>query len=396
MDLTERIERRRMRTRNDRILVDRSALSPTAHLADPVGRAPVLESLLDAVEPVFDGQRPPELVVEGPRGVGKSALVDALYGALGEMLDDAGSIATSTRGGAPERWFASVDCRYAGTGFRFYRQLLLQLGAEEVPRHGVGTDRLREQVVDRLSPAGRWAVVTIDHVSEATDLDPGAVRELLAPVADSVSITWVGRELDVDADRVVAVDPYRKHELTDVLSHRCSRGLRTDAFDHDDLRALSGRHDGNAHDALAVALGAALLAEHEDDDAIERRHLRAADDAVPADTVHLDAVLALPENRRRVLAALVRLDPHPTVADAAAAIAERTELTQGTVRRFCYELAEAGVLARRGGDAPNRGRDPSHLAPAFPWLAFAAFEDALSVADAIERLDREVNSAAVT
>lgn len=394
MDLSERIERRQLRTRDDsRVLLDRSVLSPTVHVEEPVGRAPVLEAILDAVEPAFEGRLPPEIVLEGPPGVGKSAVVHALYRALDDGLGTGGSIATSTRAGRPERWFTTVDCRRAGTDFRFYRQLLLQLGVEEVPAHGVGTDRLRERVADHFSQHGQWAVIAVDHVEEATALDVEAVRELLAPIADETSVTWIGRSLDVDAAETVHIEPYRHHALTDLLSQRCSRAVRTDTFEHDDLRAVAAQHEGNAHDALAVVLGAALLANHEDATAIDRPHFVAAGAAVPEPTVHLDRVLALPENRRHVLAALLQLDPDPTVAEAATAIAERTSLTGGTVRRFCYELADAGVLARHGGHADARGRDPSHLQPAFPWLAFAGLDEVLSVADVVDRVRRHAEPA---
>ncbi|WP_248518209.1 Cdc6/Cdc18 family protein [Salinarchaeum laminariae] len=390
MDLSERIERRQLRTRDEeRILLDRSQLSPTVHVEEPVGRAPVLEAVLDAVEPAFDGRLPPELAIEGPPGVGKSAIVHALYRALGDGLGTAGSIATSTRGGRPERWFAIVDCRHAGTDFSFYRRLLLQLGAEEVPAHGVGTDRLRERVTEYVSQRGQWAVIAVDHVEEADDLDVEAVRELLAPVADATSVTWLGQSLDVDAEQTVRIEPYRHHALTDLLSQRCSRAVRTDAFEHDDLRAVAAQQEGNAHDALAVALGAALLADNEHADAIARPHFVAAGEAVPETTVHLDRVLALPENRRRVLATLLQIELDPTVAEAATAIAERTSLTAGTVRRFCYELADAGVLARHGGHADARGRDPSHLRPAFPWLAFAGLDDVLTVDDVVDRVRQQ-------
>jgi Cdc6-like AAA superfamily ATPase len=171
MELSERIERRQLRTWDDgRILLDRSLLSPTVHLDEPIGRAPALEELLDAVEPAFEGRLPPELSVEGPAGVGKSAIVHALFDALESTLGGGGAIATTTRGGRPERWFATVDCRHAGTPFTFYRQLLLELGAEEVPAHGVGTDHLRERVAEQFAQPGRWALIAVDHVSEAATL----------------------------------------------------------------------------------------------------------------------------------------------------------------------------------------------------------------------------------
>jgi len=55
MDLQERIARRRSARQGRRIVVDRDQLSPVVHRPEPVGRGPVLEQLLDALEPIFDG-----------------------------------------------------------------------------------------------------------------------------------------------------------------------------------------------------------------------------------------------------------------------------------------------------------------------------------------------------
>lgn len=390
MDLSERVARRQTGSGDDQLLVDRAVLSPAVHLPEPVGRAPELERLLDAVDPIFDGRLPPEIAVAGPQGAGKSALVTALFGALSDRLGRGDAPATSTRGG-PRRWFATVDCRRVGTPFRFYRAILAQLDGEDVPEHGVGTAALRERLVDRLGQPGRWALLAVDHLEEARELDVAALRSLLEPIADDVSVVWIGREPPTVRGRagaVVRIEPYRHHALTDVLSRRCSRGLATGAVEHDVLREIAARAEGDAHDALAVALGAALLADHDGADALERDATRVARSAVPEATVHLDAVLALPETRRRVLTSLLGLAPEPTVAEAADAIAARTELSTGTVRRFCYELAEAGILERRTGDAAAPGRDPSHLRPAFPWLAYAGLAEGIEVIDVVDRLDR--------
>lgn len=388
MDLPERVARRQTDHGDGDLLVDRSALSPAAHVAEPVGRAPVLERLLDAVDPVFVGQLPPEVSVAGPAGTGKSALVTALFAALDERLGRTGTLATSTRGGQPRRWFATVDCRRADSPFRFYRAILSQFDGEDVPEHGVGTEALRDRLVEQLSPSGRWAVVAVDHLAETSDLDVETVRSLVSPVDDSVALAWVDREPRA-TEHVVELEPYRHHALSDVLSQRCSRGLSTDAVSHDVLREIAAREEGNAHDALAVTLGAALLADHRDASAIDRDDALAAASAVPEGTAHLDAVLALPANRQSVLAALLAMEPDPTVGEAAESVADRTGLSAGTVRRFCYELAEAGILSRRPADGASDapGRDPGVLRPAFPWLAFAGLADGVAVADVCHRLE---------
>jgi len=86
MDLQERIARRRSARQGRRIVVDRDQLSPVVHRPEPVGRGPVLEQLLDALEPIFDGELPPPVAIVGPAGSGTSAVVTAMFDALNDQF----------------------------------------------------------------------------------------------------------------------------------------------------------------------------------------------------------------------------------------------------------------------------------------------------------------------
>nr|WP_231896133.1 hypothetical protein [Haloferax sp. BAB-2207] len=70
MDIEARIQRRQRRDGEPRLLVDYDSLSPVAHTDDPVNCGPVLERLLDYLDPVFDGHLPPNAYVYGPKGRG--------------------------------------------------------------------------------------------------------------------------------------------------------------------------------------------------------------------------------------------------------------------------------------------------------------------------------------
>ncbi|WP_152607288.1 AAA family ATPase, partial [Natrinema salifodinae] len=237
MDLQERIARRRSARRDRRIVVDRDHLSPVVHRPEPIGRGPVLEQLLDALEPVFDGALPSPVAVVGPAGAGTSAIVTALFDALNDQFGDADRpIATTTRGGSTEPviWFVTVDGRRVESAFAFYRAVLSRLSPDPVPESGVGTDDLRERLADRLARPNRRAIVAIDHHDEPETLGVDRVRELLGPVEDSVSIVAVGQtEPDEHTGETVTVPAYRNHELVDVVTDRASTGLAAGALDHD-------------------------------------------------------------------------------------------------------------------------------------------------------------------
>ncbi|WP_408957720.1 Cdc6/Cdc18 family protein [Natrinema sp. 74] len=380
MDLQERISRRRS-AHEGRIIVDRDHLSPVVHRPEPVGRGPVLEQLLDALEPLFAGTLPPPVAVVGPPGSGTSAVVTALFDALNEQFGGTDrAIATTTRAGStdPVTWFVTVDGRRVQSPFAFYRAVLSGLSSDRVPESGVGTDDLRERLRDGLARPDRHAVVAIDHHDEPETLGIDAVRELLAPVADSVATVAVGqREPDEHAGTTVTVPAYRDHELVDVITDRASTGLAAGALDHDAVRDLAAWADGNAHDALTALFGAAVLAREDDAAQIESHHLEAARADVPADGVHVGRPLSLSATRQRTLLVLADLEPTDRpIDDLASAIADRSSLTAGTVKRFLYELADRDILERVQLPATGTGRRPSTVESRFPTIAFRALTTA--------------------
>ncbi|WP_254531060.1 Cdc6/Cdc18 family protein [Natrinema gelatinilyticum] len=376
MDLGERIARRRLARQNGRLIVDRDQLSPVVHRPEPVGRGPVLEQLLDALEPVFDGELPQPVAVVGPAGSGTSAIVTALFDALNDQFGGSNrAIGTTTRAGSadPVTWFVVVDGRQVESPFAFYRAVLDGISSDRIPESGVGTDELRERLCNRFARPDRRAVVAIDHHDEPETLGADRVRELLAPVAESVSTVTVGqREPANHRGTTVTVPAYRNHELVDVITDRESNGLAAGALDHGAVRELAAWANGNAHDALAALFGAAILATEDGADRIEPVHLEAARADVPTDGVHVGRPLTLPETRQRVLVTLSGIDAaNRPIREIATAIADRSSLTAGTVKRFLYELADEGIIERVPLPTDRTGgRQPSTVELRFPTTAF--------------------------
>lgn len=386
MNLKERIARRQRSDDGSRPIVDYRAISPAAHPEEPENRGQVLERLLDALNPVFRGGLPANTYVHGPPGSGKTAVVRGLFDHLARhvaVVD--GRIATSTRGdssGAPE--FVYVDARRATSEFRLYRAVLRSLVDEDVPGGGVRTDELGERLRRVLAPPGRAVVVAVDHLGEPRTMDLAALRSAFEPVADDV--TWLGVGAgspdDLEApppDQTLSVPAYEQHALEDVLSARASRGLASTALAHERVRRIATWAGGDAHDGLAALFGAATLAMEAGADAVREGDVEAAIEAVPREGVPIGLVLALPENRRTILRALIDLEERDTVGATATAIADRpgVDLSEGTVERFLYELADWGVLERVATEAAETdvGRPPSRVEPRFPTLVFSRLYD---------------------
>jgi len=375
MDISDRIARRQTRTREGGLILDRGPLNPAVHLSEPVGRGPVLERLLDVLNPVFRDRLPEDVAVYGDKGTGKSAVVSALLAALNDQIGRRRRpIGTTTRAGSAEATvgFVRVDAYQATSEFRFYHTLLNAVADDPVPERGVGTETLRDRLRERFDTPSRKAVVAIDHVDDAEDVTVSDIEGWLTPVEDSTAVTLVSRSVPAAWDgETIHIPAYRQHALVDVLTARASKALESGVLRHGQARRIAEWAGGDAHDALAAAFGAADVADRAGADRIRAGDVDAGMDAVPEDCVHVGRVLALPENRQRVLAALLELDDPATVDEAATAIADRSDLTASTVKRFLYELAESGVLERVAAtDADGTGRRPSRVEPRFPTLVF--------------------------
>lgn len=377
MDVDERIERRLHATGGSDLVTRWAALNPAVHLDDPVGRGPVLERVLDALAPLFEGRLPAETYVYGPPGSGKSAVVAALFRSLeGFLSRDEGTIQTTTRAASePSFGFAYVDTRTDSTAFRVYRTIVGSLRDERVPKRGVGTDQLRDRLASTVTEFD-GVLVAIDHVDEPGTPSVDEVAAFLDPVADDLSWVAVGRTPPESLPAPVEgssihVDAYRQHTLVDVITTRASRGLRQ-GITHEQARRIATWADGDAQVALAALFGAAALASDRGHEDVVDIDVTGGMKQVPEHGVPVAKVLALPENRQRVLDHLLdlRQSEGGTIEEAANTIAERCDLTETTVTRFLYELAEDGILARvRAGDG-DRTRGPSRVEPRFPTLVY--------------------------
>jgi len=388
MDIDARIKRRQRRDEGPRLVQDYESLSPVAHIDEPSDRGPVFERLLDHLDPVFDGRLPPNAYVSGPFGSGKSAIVTALFARLERLSTEQRSVIhTSTRAATPTApGFAYVDMRTTTSRFAFYHHVLDALVDESVPEHGISTSEVRRRLHELLGESRTGVVIAVDHVGEPNSTDAEELIELFAGLPSNVSWLAVGRPDPDDialteyTARSITVEPYRRQMLVDVLMTRASEGLAPQALKHDLARTIAQWAEGNAHDALAALFIAADRATRAERTRLTDEDVRAAIEEVPAPSVSLGRVLALPENKQAVLRELVDLEPadRESVTETTEAIASKAtvDLSPGTVKRFLYEMAEVGIVERVQSDVQNgKGRPPSRVELRFPPTAFRRLYD---------------------
>ncbi|MFW6435283.1 MAG: Cdc6/Cdc18 family protein [Halovenus sp.] len=386
MDLDARIKRRQNRNNRPRLIQDYEPLSPVAHIAEPTNRGPVFERLLDYLDPAFDGRLPPNAYLYGPFGVGKSAIVQALFTHLQQLSTETKSVIhTSTRVRSPSPpGFVYVDLRETQTGFAFYHTVLDALAEESIPEHGISTETLRDKLRTVLGNERTGVVVAVDHVGEETDTDD--LVELFAGLPSNMSWLAIGRRtpeetrLSEYTATSIHVDRYQPQMLVDVLMTRASEGLSQQALSHRLARQIANWADGSAYDALAALFIAADRANQDQRTRLTEADVTAAIGEIPQPSVSLGRVLALPDNKQLVLRELVDLDEakRVSVTETTEAIASSpaVDLTTGTVKRFLYEMAEIGIVERvQASSRDGKGRPPSRVELCFPPTVFRRLYD---------------------
>lgn len=376
MKLEERITRRQ----RDSVVADYDAISPVVHPSEPVGRGRVIEQLLDALSPIFAARPPTDSYVWGPKGAGKTAVIRPLFEQLRRLVGRGESqLYTATRAApGPELHVIYIDARRANSPFAILHAVADSVTTAAIPKQGVGIDAVRDQLRKALAGRRRHLLVGIDHLGEPETPSVETGLELFEFVGDSVGCLAVGREPPADAAgsdhacETVEVEPYTDHALLEVLTDRVANGGFRRKIDDRRLTEVASWAAGDAHDALAALFGAGQTADDSGADRIGARALATGMAAVPRPGVAVGRVLALPSNRKQIILRLLALadGDRSSVQTAATAISEGFELSQSTIERMLYELAESGCIRRVKVKSTAGGRPPSRLEPRFPTLVF--------------------------
>lgn len=388
MNLETRIKRRRESDEETKLLQKYKALSPVAHVADPTNRDSVIEQLLDHFDPLFDDEDQSNLYLYGPRGAGKSALVQALFSQYDRLTSDGQSflhtsipVQTST---SPE--FVYIDARQANSEFEFCHRLLDTLVEDSVPRRGIGFETLQSRVQDQIDEQRAPVAVAVDHLGEPNGITAEVFASRIDLLPDTVCWLGIGRDapdatcIGEHATTHISLEPYGRQTLIDILISRASTGLAGGLLDYRQAQHIADWADGDAHDALAILFVATDLADRSGRTRVSDEDITAAIEEIPDACVSLGRVLALPDKRQTVLYELVTRDRDngSSISETAQRIASRSssDISKATIKRYLYEMAEKDILVRNETDAPIKpGRNPSRVEPCFVKTAFRRLYD---------------------
>lgn len=233
-----------------------------------------------AVRPAALGKRPENIVLIGPAGTGKTSCVRHVFRELAEYSKRALPI--------------YINCWESPTRHAVLSKLAKSLG-EILPRRGIATDEIVEQIAGALRRERRVPVLALDELDrllanpeEAGVLyDLARAKETLGGDVGLVGITnneafFAGIDERVRSSlgsRSLAFRPYSPPQLKDILRERAKEAFFDGCVEADALAvcaAHGAKHGGDARVAIEALWRAGREAEREGAKVVSVQHVRRA------------------------------------------------------------------------------------------------------------------------
>ncbi len=231
-----------------------------------VHRHEEMNHLSAALEPVVSGERPEDVLIEGPSGAGKTCI--ARY-AVSELESEAIDIETQY-----------IDCWQHSNHFRILYKILEGVGTT----YDIHRSTPRDEMIRRLEDVDHPYSIILDEVDQAEDED--LLRELYGiPEINMILIANRTRDIVGPLDErlqsrlrsatTIRFDSYSDGELEAILRDRVEWGLNPDAISDGRLTRIATAAAGDARDAIGILRSAARNAEHDGAERIRSAHIEA-------------------------------------------------------------------------------------------------------------------------
>lgn len=348
-----------------------------------VGRDEQLESIVANLRPALKGQRPPNMLLFGPSGTGKSLIINA----VGNHIHD---ICTTKN---VDFGIISLNCQMVDTLDRASYELCTTIGDSvgvdpEVPSTGISTkdklDRLYEIANDHFDVL-LFVLDEIDYLERADNSGEPAYSKLLyqlsragvegkiegqCSVAALTNDPQFMENIDGRADssfnpESIHFPDYDANQISKILEHRRD-AFRPDALDTDVIpltAAFAAQSHGDARKAIDLIRKAGELADQEDAEKVRDDHVKEAQDAIDIDRTR-ELITGLAQQKQIALYATAATreygDVHPVPSpigfDVYSWITEEADLNQMTRETYIKYMKELGSYGLIEAERKGRGQ----------------------------------------
>lgn len=268
-----------------------------------VGRDEQLESVVSFLRPTLQGNRPPNMLLYGPAGTGKSLII----GAVTEQIIDL----SKSRG---ERFgVVSINCQPINTldqaVYELVQTVAQNVGTDVgVPETGVSTKRKYRRLYKLISENYDSVIFIIDEIDLLTGRrtnDEPAYSKLLYQLSRASNTDEIEGRVSVAAltndpkfmenidgraessfnPRDVYFPDYDATQLRQILRNRRD-AFRSDALDDDVIplvAAFAAQSHGDARKAIDLFRGAGDLADERGDAKVREEHVRESQEEIDKD-----------------------------------------------------------------------------------------------------------------
>jgi len=287
------------------VFVNRDLVEPDTIIDEEriVGRDDQLESVVSFLKPTLQGNRPPNMLLYGPAGTGKSLIIGAVTQQIIELCQSKG-----------ERFgVVDVNCQPINTldqaVYELVQTVAQDVGTEVgVPETGVSTKRKYRRLYDLINEYYDSVIFTLDEIDlliGRRENDEPAYSKLLYQLSRASNTNEIEGRVSVAAltndpkfmedidgraessfnPRDVYFPDYDATQLREILDNRCD-AFREDALDDDVIplvAAFAAQSHGDARKAIDLFRGAGDLADEQGDEVVTEDHVRESQEEIDKD-----------------------------------------------------------------------------------------------------------------
>ena len=287
------------------VFVNRDLVEPDTIIDEEriVGRDDQLESVVSFLKPTLQGSRPPNMLLYGPAGTGKSLIIGAVTQQIIELCQSRG-----------ERFgVVNVNCQPINTLDQAVYELVQTVARDVdvdigVPETGVSTKRKYRRLYGLINDHYDSVIFILDEIDLLVgrrSTDEPAYSKLLYQLSRASNTNEIEGRVSVAAltndpkfmenidgraessfnPRDIYFPDYDATQLRHILTNRRD-AFRKDALDDDVIplvAAFAAQSHGDARKAIDLFRGAGDLADEQGDQTVSERHVRESQEEINKD-----------------------------------------------------------------------------------------------------------------